>query len=293
MRVLVQFSGGKDSQAALIQICKQFGANKVTAVFCDTGWEHEYTYQHIQHVVNQLGCEFISLKNKSVDGMIGLCKRMKWFPDTQHRMCTVFLKIHPMIDYILEKDEDLVIVQGIRAGESEKRANMPCSGNYFAEYFDCKSKKKLYKKRSVRNWCEHHHAYMERPIFDWSAQQVIDYILENGQSPNPLYKQGASRVGCYPCIFARKAELKIFAKDNRYVQRLIGLERDVNSLRTDDSRASFFPKGKIPSKFCKTYGNGIPSIEDIVNYVIKDDAPGLFDELEEYTCMSMYHGLCE
>ena len=40
MRTIVSFSGGKDSQACLIKACKDFGAANVTAVFCDTGWEH-------------------------------------------------------------------------------------------------------------------------------------------------------------------------------------------------------------------------------------------------------------
>ena len=43
MKIIVSFSGGKDSQACLIQACKEFGADNVTAVFCDTGWEHELT----------------------------------------------------------------------------------------------------------------------------------------------------------------------------------------------------------------------------------------------------------
>lgn len=38
MRILVSFSGGKDSQAALIHTVEKYGSDKVEAVFCDTGW---------------------------------------------------------------------------------------------------------------------------------------------------------------------------------------------------------------------------------------------------------------
>lgn len=295
MKVIVQFSGGKDSQAALIQACKQFGSDRVTAVFCDTGWEHEVTYRHIKYVVDKLGCKLITLRNENVDGMIGLCKHMKWFPDYQKRMCTLYLKIYPMIDYILkEQNEDMMIIQGIRAGESDKRSKMPCSERYFYEYYDKGIKKKLYRKRDVLKWCEEHAAYVERPLFGWTAQDVIDYILDNDQEPNPLYKRSCSRVGCYPCIFSRMGELKVFAKDTQYVERLAALEDDVNALREIDAPASFFPKGKIPERFCKTYGNGIPSIRDVVAYVQKDDGPMLFDEFDKQdSCMSLYHGLCE
>lgn len=47
MRVLVMWSGGKDSQACLIHSVKKYGSKNVAAVFCDTGWEHEITTKHV------------------------------------------------------------------------------------------------------------------------------------------------------------------------------------------------------------------------------------------------------
>lgn len=75
-----------------------------------------------------------------------------------------------------------------------------------------------------------HDASVLRPIFDWTAQQVIDYILDNGQQPNPLYRRGASRVGCFPCIMSRKGEIKVLSKDTDMTERLIQLEKEVDSL---------------------------------------------------------------
>lgn len=172
VKVIVQFSGGKDSQACLIKACEDFGANNVTAVFCDTGWEHEQTYSHVKEVASKLGVDLIILKNESVDGMYGLCKRMKWFPDSQNRMCTVQLKIWPMIDWILEQNKHLVIIQGIRAKESAERAKFNVECSYFSEYFDDTHKKRLYRKRDVKEWCKTHDASVLRPIFHWTAQQV-------------------------------------------------------------------------------------------------------------------------
>lgn len=294
MKVIVSFSGGKDSQACLIQACKEFGVNKVTAVFCDTGWEHELTYRHIDEVTKQLGVPLEVLRNKSVNGFIGLCKRMRWFPDTKHRMCTVQLKIQPMIDYILEQDDDLIIIQGIRSAESASRSKLPCSADYFAEYF-ADDKKRLYRKTDVHQWCQHHKATVERPMFGMSAQDIIDFIIDNGQQPNPLYRRGASRVGCYPCIYSRLSEVKAMRKDEEYVQRLIRLEDEVNSLKdVDKIPSSFFPKGKIPERYCTKHGGGIPAFEDVIAYVSRDDAQlDIFEPEEGYSCMSIYHGLCE
>lgn len=299
MKIIVSFSGGKDSQACLIQACKEFGAKNIEAVFCDTGWEHHLTYQHVKNVTEQLGVPLIVLRNKQVDGFIGLSKRMKWFPDTEHRICTIQLKIQPMIDYVLEQNDDLTIIQGIRGAESNSRSKMPCSANYFDEYLKepVKGEKapRLYRKNDVKAWCENHTAYVERPFFGATAQDVIDYILDNGQQPNPLYRQGLSRVGCFPCIYSRLSEIKAMRKDTQYVQRLIDLEDEVNKLKGfGGTPSSFFAKGKIPERYCIKYGNGIPAFEDVIRYVSKDDAQlDLFEPDGGYSCMSVYHGLCE
>lgn len=270
----------------------------MTAVFCDTGWEHELTYKHVNDVTSQLGVNLVTLKNEKVGGFESLCKRMKWFPDTKHRMCTIQLKIQPMIDYVLSQNDDLIIIQGIRAAESASRSKMPCSANYFQEYLDENIKKSLYRKTDVRAWCKKHTATVERPMLGMGAQDIIDYILDNGQQPNPLYRRGASRVGCYPCIYAKLSEVKAMRHDLAYVLRVVKLEEDVNRLRTkvDSKRqySSLFSKGKIPERFCVKYGNGIPAFEDVINYVSREDAElNLFDTEESTSCMSVYHGLCE
>lgn len=298
MKVIVSFSGGKDSQACLIQACKEFGATNVTAVFCDTGWEHELTYKHINDVTSQLGVSLVTLRNEKVGGFEALCKRMKWFPDTKHRMCTVQLKIQPMIDYVLSQNDDLIIIQGIRAAESASRSKMPCSANFFQEYLYESNKKRLYRKTDVLKWCKEHTATVERPMLGMGAQDIIDYILDNGQQPNPLYRRGASRVGCYPCIYSKLSEVRAMRHDLAYVLRVVKLEEDVNRLRTrEDSKCSYsslFAKGKIPERFCVKYGKGIPAFEDVVNYVSRDDIElNLFDSEESTSCMSVYHGLCE
>lgn len=298
MKILVCFSGGKDSQACLIKTCRDYGPNNVEAVFCDTGWEHEFTYDHVHNVVRELGCRLTILKAK-VGGFRDLCTRMKWFPDARSRMCTVQLKVRPMIDYILTFDDDLIIVQGIRAAESHERALMTCSGDYFAEYFEHRSRsRRLYKVLDVRRWCSGHRAYVERPMFGLSSQDVIDYILASGQQPNPLYRMGFSRVGCFPCIFAKLSDIKAMRKFDFYVKRVQELEGEVNKLRSKDTTsfrpASLLPVGKIPVRFCTEYGGDVPSFNDVIRYVSRDDLQlSLFDDEGNTSCMSMYHGLCE
>ena len=40
-----------------------WGGN-LTAVFCDTGWEHPDTYKHVNDVCLQMGVRLITLKSK-------------------------------------------------------------------------------------------------------------------------------------------------------------------------------------------------------------------------------------
>ena len=289
MEVIVQFSGGKDSQACLIKAVNDYGNDKVTAVFCDTGWEHEMTYKHIHNVCNQLNVELITLKSSKYKDFVDMSVKKTRFPSTTRRFCTSELKIVPMIDYILSQDESFIIIQGIRGAESEKRSKLEVECSYFKEYFN-EDVKNLYHKKAVKDWCKTHDASVLRPIFNWSSQDVIDYILESGQQPNPLYKRGFSRVGCFPCIMCRKREVQLISKDEWANKRLIEAEQ---RMREETSKgSSFFPPTYIPKRFC---ANGeFPTVLEVFKYVNRNDVEeDMFEPDEGYSCMSLYHGLCE
>ena len=246
MKILVQFSGGKDSQACLIKAVNDYGNEKVTALFCDTGWEHEDTYTHIHNVCNQLNVELITIKSSKYKDFVDMSIKKGRFPSTMARFCTSELKIIPMIDYILSQDESFIIIQGIRAKESKTRAGYDVECSYFKEYFN-NEVKGLYHKKAVLEWCKTHDASVLRPIFHWSAQKVIDYILENGQRPNPLYERGFSRVGYFPCIMCRKREVQLISKDEWARKRLIDTEQRMKD--ETERGSSFFPPTYIPKRF--------------------------------------------
>lgn len=291
MKIVVSFSGGKDSQACLIKSVNEYGKDKVTAVFCDTGWEHPKTYEHIQNVVKKLGVDLITLKNEKIGSFQNLCRQMKCFPCATRRSCTSELKIKPMIDYIVGQNDSLIIIQGIRGSESNARSKMEPECSYFKGYFEGVGIQ--YHKRKVIEWCKTHDASVIRPIFKWNAQDVIDYILKNGQQPNPLYRKGASRVGCFPCILSRMSDIKVLAKDQKMTGRLIDLEKEVNSLGSK-THAGFFSKGTIPKRFCREYGDECPTAKEVINYVTRNEnIPDMFEPIGGYSCMSLFHGLCE
>lgn len=92
---------------------------------------------------------------------------------------------------------------------------------------------------------------------------------------------------------SRKGEIKVLSKDKIMTDRLISLEKEVDSLG-EKSHAGFFPKGYIPERFCKKYGDGCPTVQEVIDYVNRNDTMSdMFEPEGGYSCMSLYHGLCE
>lgn len=67
MRVIVTFSGGKDSLAALLWTREHITKN-FTTVFCDTGWEHPLTTNTSIGIADKLHLDLVTLKSKKYDG---------------------------------------------------------------------------------------------------------------------------------------------------------------------------------------------------------------------------------
>lgn len=79
MKVIVTFSGGKDSLAALLWTREHITKN-FTTVFCDTGWEHPLTYEYIHRIADKLHLDLVTLKSKKYDGMVDLARHKKRWP---------------------------------------------------------------------------------------------------------------------------------------------------------------------------------------------------------------------
>lgn len=112
------------------------------------------------------------------------------FPQLRDRFCTDELKIQIAFDAAINPmiDDGDVVVQwsGVRADESSKRAGY----SRFEE-----------DKRSPD------FLYNFLPIHGWTAADVFALHKYFGVKPNPLYMQGAGRVGCMNCILCGKEEI--------------------------------------------------------------------------------------
>lgn len=216
-RIVASVSGGKDSAAMSLWLTEQ--GVEHDRVFCDTGWEHDLTYEYLRGPLEAVLGPITWLHPKRK--MEELIRYKETFPLRTQRFCTQELKVFPIqrhIKALTETGEDVVNVVGIRAAESTSRAKLP-EWEYL-DGFDCDA------------W---------RPLLQWSEQEVIDIHHRHKLPPNPLYLRGASRVGCWPCIYARKEEIRLVAAmDPTRIDRLRVLESDV----TIAARARVEAKGQ-------------------------------------------------
>lgn len=67
MKIIVTFSGGKDSLAALLWVREHITTN-FTTVFCDTGWEHPLTYEYINRIADRLNLDLVRSSRPSMMG---------------------------------------------------------------------------------------------------------------------------------------------------------------------------------------------------------------------------------
>lgn len=297
MKYIVTFSGGKDSLATIIWAKENLPDFDV--VFCDTGWESPKTYAHIKEIETWIGKQFITLKSKKFEDIIDLFIQKKRAASTKARFCTEEMKSKPMIDYILGLGTDVTVLQGVRNEESESRRNLKMNDEYFKFYvepygFDKKGKPKFhtYRKKDVLASYDTTITDVLRPIIKWSAGEVFEYIFKSGIKANPLYYEGFSRVGCFPCIMCTHSEIRLIAET--YKERI----DEIRALETKIGR-TFFPPNYIPAKYCTVRtvskkGKMVmcPSIDDVIKYVMDDPNQSRLFEKKTTGCISVY-SICE
>lgn len=201
--IIVSVSGGKDSTATVLAL-REAGVS-CRLVFADTGWEAPETYAHLEHLREKLGpIDVVSAERTMADAI----RHRAGFPSRMQRWCTRELKVLPLREYH-DRFDSTVSVLGIRADESESRSSLP-------EWEDSD------------RWG----GLVWRPILRWSVADVLAIHHRHGVEVNPLYKRGHNRVGCYPCIYAAKDEIRLVAEHSpSRIDEIRSLEAECTSAR--------------------------------------------------------------
>ena len=313
-KYIIGFSGGKDSVASWIYIQKELGFKDCVCLFADTGHEEKRDFpEYMKRLKGEYGCPIVritptvedfrgELKPEKIAARIGgdpedpefwkqeinmekLAILKRRFPSSMVRFCTTILKLKPSKRWQEENypDREFIRVSGVRADESANRAKQ--SDWQFDEFMD---------------------AWLWKPIFKWTAQDVFDIHRRHNIPWNPLYEQGSSRVGCYPCINSRKAELFHIGKNRPDMfDDLAAMEQKVaNSV--GKKSMSFFSNTKTPEKYhseiCENSGKSFPTAMDVKAWAMRDEPVQSQQEMmfgfqedddeDSDSCSSQY-GLCE
>ena len=218
--VIASVSGGKDSAAMCLHLREH--AIPYQAIFADTGWEHPDTYQYIREVLEPRIGPITWLRSER-GGMVEWIRHKAMFPSRQARWCTDELKIVPIRKHFRQLIDaghgPITNAVGIRAAESRSRAVLQ-----EREHWHGDARGDL----PIEVW---------RPLLQWTEQQVIDIHRRHNLRPNPLYLRGAKRIGCWPCIYARKDEISLLSRiDVATVNKIRDLEAEVTALARDRAR---------------------------------------------------------
>lgn len=306
---IVNISGGKDSAACYLLALKKGVAFR--AVFADTGNEHEYVYEFLDYLPRTTGGPAIEIvradfsvqiarKRERIaekwakDGVptarikraqdllqptgnpfLDLCLWKGRFPSTKARFCTEKLKVNPLTFQVIFpalQNDPVLSWQGVRADESRARATLP-----------------RYSRDDTG-------AYIWRPILRWTARQVFDLHHEMGVEPNKLYRLGFARVGCMPCIMARKNDIREMARRfPEHIERIL----EWKALVSDASKrgiSTFFPADKaVTPEGYDPERDGYYKIDAIARWSETDRGGrqlNIFTSEEPPLCASVY-GLCE
>lgn len=239
---VVSLSGGKDSTATAIAL--RDADIPARYVFADTGWEAPETYTHLELLRSRLGpIEVVGVPG----GMREKIRQRAGFPTRLARWCTSELKVKPIQAFHEElrrtTGKDTVNVVGVRADESPSRSL-------------------LTSWEDDPDWG----GFVWRPILNWKVRDVLAAHIRAGIPIHPLYRRGHNRVGCWPCIFASKEELRLLAVHNpERIEELAELEATCTALRASRNQETPGRYAHAQATFFQArLGSAPMSIKDII-----------------------------
>lgn len=217
---VVHFSGGKDSECALIALQDYYRRTQTAAdirlAWADTGNEwndhpegrwvssERWVIQRSAHH----GLPLAIVRNSKRTLQQEILERGR-FPSSKNRWCTAHHKRGPLEKYLRtivtdNPDGDFILsIKGIRADESDQRAQKD----------PWEVHPKLTVKRATRtrrprycwNWL---------PIFRWTLDDVLGYVEEREIELHPAYTI-MDRFSCKWCIYYGPKQLAAIYKHNR------------------------------------------------------------------------------
>lgn len=170
-RLLLAFSGGKDSLAVL-HIALDVNPN-IPVVYNNTTVEFPETLQYVKMLQVKWGLNLHV--TKCTQSFFNVTKERGWATH-ENRWCCKPYKEEPASQYMVSQGFKAEITGTTRTESIYRRSLSPI---------------KMPKKEP--------HIIRVNPIYDWNEWEVWRYIRENSLPYNPLYDMGYKRIGCWCC----------------------------------------------------------------------------------------------
>lgn len=200
--VVVNHSGGKDSQAMMIALAALVPADQLLVIHAHLpGVEWDGTWEHVQASAAAHGVPAIQVQAGKT--LMEMAERRGMWPSPSTRQCTSDLKRDPInkaIRHHLKNNPRfggrVISAMGLRAEESPARSKLVTWQRDARE------------SKAGREW------FRWLPIHDWSVDQVFGAIGSAGQEPHWAYGAGMTRLSCCFCIMSSRADLCTAARLN-------------------------------------------------------------------------------
>jgi len=190
--LLINFSGGKDS-SCLILLAQQTDAD-FKLMYMTSGIELPGSLEFVQKEAERLGLDLLvsdPVKHYQGDFCYWV-RKIGYFPSYHYSYCSVRLKIRPSRAYLrtLYGFKHIYRINGVRKSESTRRS-------------------KIYKdKEPIRKDWENSGHFVVEPIYDWSGQDVRDYLEEN----NFIVQKQYSEFGISGCAYCPFYQVEIYQR---------------------------------------------------------------------------------
>lgn len=222
--ILVNTSGGKDSQAILDVVVKQARAegvaDRLVAVHATFAEEWAGTEELAREQAAHYGLPLHVVQHSKGSLLARVRERGKWM-DSAARFCTAEFKRNQVAKLMtaLVKAHPMSGVRPVRV--------LNCMGIRAAESVARQKKNPFHRDEMQSNGRRDVWTYY--PIFDWSVAQVWECIRQAGTRVHPAYAAGMPRLSCVFCVFAPKAALMLAGKLNpELLAEYVKVEAEIN-----------------------------------------------------------------
>jgi phosphoadenosine phosphosulfate reductase len=176
-RLVFSTSFGQEDQAITQAIASTKSAIEIFTL--DTGRQFQESYELMDLTIKKYSISLQTFfpNTSAVETLVAEKGFNSFYTSVENRKECCFVRKMEPLNRALQGAK--VWITGLRAEQSDNRANMP-----------------------IIEWDENRQLWKINPLIDWSFSQLENYLQEHKIPQNPLHKKGFISIGCAPCTRA-------------------------------------------------------------------------------------------